>query len=417
MRVTLRPKTKAQEIGLTDSSHEAAPDALKNQLCDWIDSQRADLLRVSHEIHANPELAFEEHKACNLLVDTLRKAGLNVETGSGGLETAFSTDFGAESGPRVALLAEYDALPGIGHACGHNLIATASLGAGLALASIADELPGRVRVLGTPAEEKGGGKAIMMKAGAFAGVDCALMIHPAGFNLGAMPCICKTDVNVVYRGRASHASAAPERGINALDALVLAYQSVAALRQHIRSDERIHGIITDGGQAANIVPEVAKAVFYVRSPYQKGLERLRKRVHACFEAGAQATGASLEIEWSEVDYLDLRSNSPLEQCFQANAERLGREFVAADAMPPMRAGSTDMGNVSHEFPSIHPMLAAAPINVSIHNREFADYAGGEMGDLAALDGAKALAMTALDYLYSPALQERTRNIFELSEAS
>jgi amidohydrolase len=403
-----------EEIGLTDSAHETAPEALKNQICDWIDSQRADLLRVSHAIHANPELAFEEHEACRVLVEALRKAGLNVETGSGGLETAFSTNFGNDSGPCVALLAEYDALPEIGHACGHNLIATAAVGAGLALANIAAELPGRVRVLGTPAEEKGGGKAIMMKAGAFAGVDCALMIHPAGFNIGAMPCICKTDVNVVYHGRAAHASAAPERGINALDALVLAYQSVAALRQHIRPDERIHGIITDGGKAANIVPETAAATFYVRSPRQKGLARLRERVHACFEAGAQATGATLEIEWSDVDYLDLRSSAPLEDSFRANAERLGREFIPDDALPPMMAGSTDMGNVSHEFPSIHPMIAAAPINVSIHNREFADYAGGEMGDLAALDGAKSLAMTALDYLYSPTLQERTRNVFEHS---
>lgn len=401
---------------MTDSSRETAPKTLKTQICNWVDSQRVDLLRISHEIHAKPELAFEEHEACRVLVETLRKAGLDVATGSGGLETAFSSEFGAESGPCVALLAEYDALPEIGHACGHNLIATASVGAGLALASIANELPGRVRVLGTPAEENGGGKAIMLKAGAFAGVDCALMIHPAGFNLGAMPCICKTDVKVVYHGRAAHASAAPERGINALDALVLAYQSVAALRQHIRSDERIHGIITDGGKAANIVPETAAGTFYVRSPYQKGLARLRKRVHACFEAGAQATGATLEIAWSDVNYLDLRSNAPLEQRFQANAEQLGREFIPPDAIAPMMAGSTDMGNVSHEFPSIHPMLAAAPMNVSIHNRDFADYAGGEMGDLAALDGAKALAMTALDYLYSPALQERTRNVFEHSEA-
>ncbi len=401
---------------MTSPAPEAAPESLKTRVCNWIDSHRDDLLHLSHQIHATPELAFEEHEACKLLVETLRKAGLDVATGAGGLETAFSTSFGAESGPCVALLAEYDALPEIGHACGHNLIATASVGAGLALASLADELPGRVRVLGTPAEENGGGKAIMMKAGAFAGVDCALMIHPAGFNLGAMPCICKTDVEVVYHGRAAHASAAPEFGVNALDALVIAYQSIASLRQHIRSDERIHGIITNGGQAPNIVPEIAAGTFFVRSPQHKGLGRLRKRVQACFEAGAQATGARLELKWSKVDYLDLRSNAPLEETFQANAERLGREFVPADAISPMMAGSTDMGNVSHEFPSIHPMLAAAPLNVKIHNREFADHAGGEMGDLAALDGAKALAMTALDYLYSPALQERTRNVFEHGEA-
>lgn len=401
---------------MTDSQSSTAPASLKKQVCDWIDSRSDLLLGLSHGIHANPELAFEEHGACNLLVEALRGAGLDVTTPAGGLDTAFSTDFGASTGPRVALLAEYDALPNIGHACGHNLIATASVGAGLALASLADELPGRVRVMGTPAEEAGGGKEIMMRAGCFEGVSCALMVHPAGFNLGAMPCICKTDINVTYRGRASHASAAPERGVNALDALMIAYQSIAALRQHIRGDERIHGIITDGGQAANIVPELASGTFFVRSPYRKGLERLRKRVQACFEAGAHATGAELEFAWSEVDYLDLRSNAPLEEAFQANAESLGREFISREAMAPMMAGSTDMGNVSHEFPSIHPMIAAAPMNISIHNREFADYAGGEMGDLAALDGAKALAMTTLDYLYSEALQGRTQNVFEHREA-
>jgi amidohydrolase len=401
---------------LKNPQSTTAPDAIKKQVCDWIDSQRDLLLGLSHGIHANPELAFKETGACKLLVDALSDAGLDVTTPAGGLDTAFSTTFGAKSGPCVALLAEYDALPDIGHACGHNLIATASVGAGLALASLADELPGQVRVMGTPAEEAGGGKEIMMRAGCFEGVSCALMVHPAGFNIGAMPCICKTDINVTYRGRASHASAAPERGINALDALVNAYQSVAALRQHIRGDERIHGIITDGGQAANIVPEVASGVFFVRSPYRKGLERLRKRVQACFEAGAQATGAELEFAWSEVDYLDLRSNQPLEEAFQANAESLGRDFIPPESMAPMMAGSTDMGNVSHAFPSIHPMIAAAPMNVSIHNRAFADYAGGEMGDLAALDGAKSLAMTTLDYLYSDALQGRTQNVFEHSEA-
>lgn len=402
------PKTSANE------SKELA--ALKDRVCSWVDARAGDLLEVSHQIHAKPELAFNEHAACDLLVGTLRKAGLEVDTPAGGLDTAFSTTFGRDSGACVALLAEYDALPEIGHACGHNLIATAALGAGLALASLEADLPGRVRVMGTPAEEGGGGKEIMLRAGAFEGVDCALMIHPAGFNLGAMPCICKTDVEVTYRGRAAHAAASPERGINALDALVMAYQAIAQLRQHIRPDERIHGIITNGGQAPNIVPEVAAGTFYVRSPYQKGLERLRKRVEACFEAGAQATGAELELTWSDVDYLDLRSNAPLEDAFQANAESLGREFVPTDQLPPMMAGSTDMGNVSHQFPSIHPMLAAAPINISIHNRAFADYAGGEMGDLAALDGAKSLAMTALDFLHDPELRERTRNVFEHSEA-
>jgi len=403
-----------EELRVTD--RERAPDKLKQQVGQWVDAHGGQLLDISHQIHAQPELAFEEHAACSLLVDALRKAGLDVESPAGGLDTAFATSFGSDTGPTVALLAEYDALPEIGHACGHNLIATASVGAGLALAALDAPLPGRVRVLGTPAEEKGGGKELMLRRGAFEGIDCALMIHPAGFNLGAMPCICKTDVEVAYHGRASHASAAPERGINALDALVMAYQSIAALRQHIRGSERIHGIVTDGGQAANIVPEYAAGTFYVRSPFQKGLERLRARVQACLEAGATATGARLEFRWSDVDYLDLRSNQPLEEAFVENAEQLGREFIPKHKLAPMMAGSTDMGNVSHAFPAIHPMIAAAPMNVSIHNREFADHAGGELGDRAALDGAKILAMTALDYLYSPSLQERTRNVFEHSDA-
>ncbi len=398
------------------ADHDRAPEALKQKVEEWVDANHELLLDISHQIHANPELAFKERAACALLVDALNKAGLDVESPCGGLDTAFAAEFGGNAGPTVALLAEYDALPEIGHACGHNLIATAGVGAGLALAALDEELPGRVRVLGTPAEEAGGGKELMMRAGVFEGVDAALMIHPAGFNLGAMPCICMSGVKVAYRGRASHASAAPERGVNALDALVMAYQSIAALRQHIRGDERVHGIITDGGQAANIVPDYAAAVFFVRSPFQKGLEKLRARVQACFEAGAAATGAELEVQWAPVDYLDLRSNLPLEEAFVENAERLGREFIPKSKMAPMMAGSTDMGNVSHQFPAIHPMIAAAPMNVSIHNRAFADHAGGELGDAAAIDGTKALAMTALDFLYSPSLQERTRNVFETSEA-
>jgi amidohydrolase len=392
-------------------------DRLKTAACDWVEERRKDLLRVSREIHAHPELGFEEHRASKLLVDTLRGAGLEVEAPTCGLETAFRSSFGGPEGPCVALLAEYDALPEIGHACGHNLIATAAVGAGLALQSLGTELPGQVRILGTPAEEGGAGKEIMFRAGAFEGVDCALMVHPAGFNLGAMPCICRADVEVIYKGQAAHAAASPERGINALDALVIAYQAIASLRQHIRPDERIHGIITDGGQAPNIVPERATGRFYVRSPQQAGLETLKQRVASCFEAGAAATGAEVEIHWRGHDYLDLHSSTPIEESFQANAESLGRRFIPKELVGNAMAGSTDMGNISHRIPAIHPMIAAAPPGCNIHNREFADYAGSEMGDEAALDGAKALAMTALDFILDEELRERTRNVFEHSDAT
>ncbi len=398
------------EVLERDDSNEV--EALKREVCEVVDRLRDDLLRVSRAIHARPELAFEEREAAALLVKTLRDAGLDVADGAYGLETAFAAEFGAARGPCVAVLAEYDALPGVGHACGHNLIATAGVGAGLALAALGARLPGRVRVLGTPAEERGGGKELMARAGALEGVDAAMMIHPASVNVVNMPCVCMSEVDVVYRGRAAHAAAMPERGINALDALVLAYQGVAALRQHIRPTERIHGIITDGGRAPNVVPERAEGRFYVRAASAAELAELKPRVEGCFRAGAAATGAELELVWGDVDYLDIRYNEPLASAFRANAERLGREFFPYDRLPPSLQGSTDMGNVSQRVPSIHPMLAAAPVHCTIHNPEFAKWAGSELGDTAALDGAKALAMTALDYLADPSLRESARASFE-----
>ena len=385
---------------------------LKDRVCQAVDRMRDELLRISRAIHANPELAFEEHEAASLLVAALREAGLGVETGVHGLETAFSAEFGADGTPCVALLAEYDALPEMGHACGHNLIATASVGAGLALASVADHLPGRVRVLGTPAEEHGCGKELMAREGALDGVDAALMMHPSSVNLVSMPCIAMAELEIRYRGQSAHAAAMPERGVNALDAMVVGYQAVAALRQHIARDERIHGIITDGGQSPNVVPERSAGRFYVRAANEQNLAPLKRRVEACFRAGAEATGADVEIEWGAADYLDIRFNEPLATAFRANAEALGREFFPIDKLPPSVQGSTDMGNVSHRVPSIHPMLAAAPLHCTIHNPEFAKWAGSEMGEAAALDGAKALAMTALDYFADADLRQRAQAIFE-----
>jgi amidohydrolase len=387
---------------------------LKKEVCSTVDSLRSDLLRISRAIHAQPELAFEEREAAGLLCRTLQGAGLRVEPGAYGLETAFESEFGHATprGARVALLAEYDALPGIGHACGHNLIATAAVGAGLALAALGSRLPGLIRLLGTPAEERGGGKELMAQRGAFDGVDAALMVHPAGVDLATMPCIAVADLTVGYRGVAAHASAMPDRGVNALDALVLGYQSIAALRQHIRPTERIHGIITKGGSAPNIVPDEAEGRFYVRARNAEELLPLKRRVESCFQAGASATGAKLELTWHAPDYLELRTNWPLADAYQCNAESLGRRFFPFDKLPPGVQGSTDMGNVSQRVPSIHPMIAAAPPHCTIHNAEFATWAASEMGDAAALDGAKALAMTALDFLCDEALRKRVRDAFD-----
>ena len=388
---------------------------LKDQLSAYIQSHRGDLLDVSHQIHSQPELAFEEHKACAILTDAISDLGHAASKGSFGLDTAFDALTVNNPGPQVDILAEYDALPGIGHACGHNLIATSALGAAAALGAIASDLPGRVRLLGTPAEEKGGGKELMAREGAFKHTDMAMMIHPAGVNLSTMPSICIAEVKVVYRGQSAHASAMPHRGKNALDGLLLAYQAISNLRQHIRDNERIHGIVTEGGEAPNIVPDRAVGEFYVRAADVRALESLKPRVQACFEAGATASGCEVDILWAGVDYLDLNTNWPLADQFQLNAEALGRQFVDKESMWRAAAGSTDMGNVTHMLPGIHPMLASAPSNVVIHHPDFADYAGSEMGDAAAIDGAIALAHTAVDYLLDPQLQAKAKQAFQVSK--
>ncbi len=388
-------------------------ERLKSDVLAAIDALAPELVSASRAIHAHPELAFEEVRASRLLTEVAQKAGVEAKLGVFGLETAICAEIGAAS-PTVALLSEYDALPGIGHACGHNIIATTALGAALGLASLGARLPGRVRWLGTPAEERGGGKEIMARNGAFEGVDAALMVHPSGVNLATMPCIAIAELEVRYRGVAAHSSAMPERGVNALDALVIAYQAIAALRQHIRPTERLHGIITDGGQAPNIVPERAAGCFYVRAANAPQLAELKPRVEGCFRAGAEATGASLELVWGDVDYLDLNTSWPLARSYQANAEALGLQFFPYEKLPPGVQGSTDMGNVSHRVPSIHPMIAVSPPHVTIHNAEFTKYSGSESGDRAVLDGAKALAMTALDFFCDAELRAEVARAFAAS---
>jgi amidohydrolase len=386
-------------------------ETLKKDVAGAVDAMRPELLALSHAIHQEPELALEEFKAAARLTDAVAAHDLPVEREAFGLKTAYASEFGGESGPVIAVLSEYDALPGVGHACGHNIIATAGLGAALGLAKLGAKLPGRVRYLGTPAEERFGGKEIVARAGAFDGVDAAMMVHPASLDLISMPCIAISEVDVTYFGRAAHASAMPWRGLNALDAVVTAYQSIAQLRQHIRQTERIHGIVTEGGLAANIVPERAGCRFYVRAADMHELAALKARVEACFEAAALATGCTVETKWGTSDYLDLKTNAPMADAYARNITGLGRELTPVSEIPAGYAGSTDMGNVSHRVPSIHPMLAVAPRNVIIHNAEFARWAASERGDAAVIDGAKALAQTALDLMCDSVLLERTRADF------
>ncbi len=388
-------------------------DALKRETCDRIDAMAPELIDISHQIHAKPELAFEEHFAAGLLADTLEKHDLETKRNAFGLETAYASSFG-DGGAEVAILSEYDALPGIGHACGHNIIATTGLGAALGLAGLSGKLPGRIRYLGTPAEEMGGGKELMAQEGAFDGLDAAMMVHPAGIDLETMPCICVSEVKVTYHGKSAHASAMPHAGLNALDALVTAYQTLAQLRQHIRPTERIHGIFTETGLAPNIVPDKASGLFYVRAKNAGELADLKQRVQNCFDAGALSSGCRAEVEWAKADYLDMKTSFAISEAYVKNAETLGREFIDLSMLPSSSAGSTDMGNVSHRVPSIHPMISCAPANVVIHNPEFAKWAGSDLGDKAVVDGAKSLAMTALDFLMSPDMQARAKADFDAS---
>ncbi|MBT3248672.1 MAG: M20 family metallopeptidase [Actinobacteria bacterium] len=372
--------------------------AAKKQACASIDALAEVLINASHEIHANPELNFKEHHAHDLLTSVLESNGLETQRAAYGLDTAFEARAGSQ-GPVIAVLCEYDALPDIGHACGHNIIATAGLGAGLVLAPLAEQLGGQLRVLGTPAEEGGGGKVLMLQRGAFVDVNAAMMVHPAGSEVERITSLAIEQLEVRYTGKASHAAAAPEKGINALDGAVLGYNNIAALRQHIAPDERIHGIFTDGPAKANIVPHHAGANWYMRSPTRAGLAALKDRVVRCLEAGALAAGCTMEYTWVERPYDDVIDSRPLLEAYIANAQSLGR-----DPRPESETaivGSTDMGNVSYAVPSIHPMIKVAPEETAIHTVDFEQCAGGPQGDQGVIDGAKAMAMTVIDCWTKP----------------
>lgn len=371
-------------------------NAMNQQILDAVDNFADRLIAVSRDIHAHPELNYAEHYAHDLLTGVLAEQGLEVTRHAYGVDTAFEAVVGDAGAPEVLVLLEYDALPGIGHGCGHNVIAAAGLGAGLVAASLAKELGGRVRILGTPAEEGGGGKIAMARQGAFASGIAAMMIHPADADLIKMDSIAVHTVDVTYEGRAAHAAAAPWEGRNALDAAVLGYMNIAALRQHIRPTERIHGIITEGGEKPNIVPRRAGAKWYVRSDTISTLQPLKARVVSCLEGATSACGCSMSTTWDDHTYADVRDNMAMVNSFVSNMATLGR--LVRDPRTDGRSvmGSTDMGNVSYLMPAIHPMVKVAPDGVAIHTEDFAHYAGSESGDEGVLIGAKAMAMSVVD---------------------
>jgi amidohydrolase len=368
--------------------------------------QHADrLIALSHRIHAHPEVAFEEVHASGWLSQLLTEAGLAVTAGVGGLDTAFTARAG--SGPlHVAICAEYDALPGIGHACGHNIIAAAAAGAGIGLAEVADDLGLTVTVVGTPAEEQGGGKIILLSEGVFDGVHAAMMVHPSPFEMALMPSIAVHHFEVRYTGKEAHASAFPELGVNAADALTVAQVGIGLLRQHMRPTDRVHGIVTKGGDAANIVPAHAGGVWMVRAATVDDLAEIRDKVYRCFHAGALATGADLEIDPEPSPYAQIEHDQRLAEIYRRGAEELGRSFIELTPELERAAGSTDMGNVSLAMPAIHPTIAIDSLPAVNHQPEFTAACATPSADKATIDGAIAMAWTAVEAATDDAVRAR-----------
>ncbi len=384
-------------------------DALKQAAIAEVDRLTPELVQISRFLHANPELAFEEHQAAELLTRTMASHGFSISRGVAGLATAFTASYVSGEGPTIAFLAEYDALPGIGHACGHNLIASGSVGAALALKSCLDQVPGRVLLVGCPAEERGGGKIPLVESGLFQGVDAAMLVHPGNRNETVKKALGMRDVQVEFFGKAAHAAAAPHLGINALDAVILAFNNINALRQQIRSDARIHGMITHGGKAPNIIPDYAAALFYVRALDMEYLEELYQRVLGCFEAAATATGTRHQVKRAGHDYHPHKINYAFARLFQQNLEALG---ISVDQGPEdAEMGSTDVGNVSQVVPTLQPTVTICGPKVSCHMSEFAVASGSPAGEHGMLLAARAMALTGLDLLRDRAALDRVRAEF------
>jgi amidohydrolase len=370
-------------------------------------SQRDGLIALSHRIHAHPELGFEEERASAWLCEALADAGFAVEPGICGVPTAFRARKG--SGPlHIAFCAEYDCLPGIGHACGHNMIAAMSVGAAVAAARVADAAGLTIDVLGTPAEEVGNnsGKIRLIEGGAFQGVHCAMMVHPAPFDFVAPKLIAASMFEVAYRGKEAHAAAFPELGINAADALTLAQTAIGLMRQHMLQTDRVHGIVTKGGDAPNVVPAHTCCRYIIRSETMTDLDRLRQKVLRCFEAGAVATGASMQVLGGDKPYAEVKHDAALAAIYERNALAAGRRFPDLGPQAERFAASTDMGNVSQVVPSIHPVIGIDSLPAVNHQPEFAAHCVMPAADRAVYEGALAMAWTALDIAGDAALRER-----------
>jgi amidohydrolase len=373
-----------------------AAAGIREQIADAVERRADGLVDLSHRIHAHPELAWEEVRACAWVADAMADGGFDVKPQAYGVATAVEAVKG--TGPMtVVVCAEYDALPGLGHACGHNVIAASSVGAALALGAVADDLGIRVKLMGTPAEEGAGGKLELLDRGAFDDAHLALMSHPGPVDVARAEAYAVSHLRVSYEGKAAHAAAYPDLGVNASDALTVAQVALALLRQQLPPDVRVHGIVTHGGDAPNVIPDRTEASWYVRGTTLDQMERIERRVRDCFEAGALATGCTVRVTSEGKPYADFRNDTAVLSRYVANAEQVGRRFAdPADPATRMNRASTDMGNVSQVVPAIHPYIGIDSLPAVNHQPEFAAAAASPAADRAVVDAAKALALTVAD---------------------
>lgn len=372
---------------------------------DAVNRRRGDLIELSHSIHAEPELAFAEHRSCAKTQALVAEYGFEMTAAPGGLDTAFRASYG--SGPLVVgVCAEYDALPEIGHACGHNIIAASAVGTALALAEVADELGLTVVLIGTPAEELGGGKVLLLEAGVFDDIAASVMLHPGPVDIAAARSLALSEVTVGYTGRESHAAVAPYLGRNAGDAVTVAQVAVGLLRQQLMPGQMMHGIVTLGGQATNVIPGRAEMRYTMRATDRSSLHELEARLARCFEAGALATGCEHQVTEIAPAYAELIPDPWLSETIRAEMLRLGREPLPESVEASVPLGSTDMGNITQVMPGIHPVIGIDAGGAAIHQPEFTAAAVGPSADRAVVEGAIMLARTVVRLAETPAERER-----------
>lgn len=385
---------------------------MKEKIKTEVKNLMKDLEEISKYLYENPELGNKEFKASKCLCDFLKNNEFQVEAGICDIPTAFKATYDSKkTGAKVAFLCEYDALPGIGHGCGHNLIAAMSVGGALALKSVIDEIGGSIAVYGTPAEETCGGKVIMAEKNAFDGVTAAMIAHPAAVTKESGSTLAMHALQFEFFGKTAHASGCPEKGINALDAVISTFNNINALRQYIGKNSRIHGIISEGGKAPNVIPDYAAAKFYVRAATKKELEELSSKVINCARSAAALTGAELKISNFEFSNDDLKTNKTLSEAFISNLKALGEKEIEKADEP---SGSSDMGNVSYRVPSIHPMIGMGNRNLAGHTVEFAACTQSEKGKEALFKGACTLAFTGYDVITNKELTEKIVEEFKNS---